>query len=67
MIEEGKMNENLKKILTSVYSNKGNLESIAKEIFCSDIKDNSSTSDILAFLDEGEYTSSFKNFISFLK
>lgn len=67
MIEEGKMNENLKKILTSVYSNKGNLESIAKEIFCSDIKDNSSTSDILAFLDEGEYTSSFKNFISFVK
>ena len=61
------MNENLKKILTSVYSNKGNLESIAKEIFCSDIKDNSSTSDILAFLDEGEYTSSFKNFISFVK
>lgn len=61
------MNENLKKILTSVYSNKGNLESIAKEIFYPDIKSNGSSLDIFAFLDDGEYTSSFRSFVSAIK
>ncbi len=61
------MNENLKKILTSVYSNKGNLGSIAKEIFYPDIKSNGSSLDIFAFLDDGEYTSSFRSFVSAIK
>ncbi len=61
------MNENLKKILTSVYSNKGNLVSIVKEIFYPDIKSNGSSLDIFAFLDDSEYTSSFRSFVSAIK
>lgn len=61
------MNENLKKILTSIYSNNGNLELIAKEVFCPDIKDNSSTSDILAFLNEEDFTESFASFADFVR